>query len=260
VAVVVCLAAPVAYSHIRPMEAGRHRKFVVVGAGRLGRELIERLVAHGHPVVVVEAMMPQKDKLLTEGLRVVIGDATQRFTLEQARLSKGDVLIAVTGSDLVNRKVCLMARDEFKVDRLVARDNNPANTEDFRAEGIVPMNLYHSAAVVLESLATRPAVFHLVTEMAEGRDLFEVEVSCPGGCDVPLRKLTLPGTARLVMIRRDDEMLVPTGDTILEAGDLITVFGTDSEREGVEQLLGDEEGDEEDGRGAGGNQSKRWPR
>lgn len=244
VAVVVCLASPVAYSHIRPMEEGQHRKFVVVGAGRLGRELIERLVAHGHPVVVVEAMLPQRDKLLTEGRRVVVGDATARSTLERARLSPGDVLIAVTGSDNVNREVCLLARDVFKVERLVARDNEPGNTEEFRAEGIVPMNLYHSGAVVLESLATRPAVFHLVTEVAEGRDLFEVEISCPGACGTPLRELSLPGTSRLICVRRGDDTLVPTGDTVLEAGDLVTVFGTDSEREVVERLIGDVEGDD----------------
>lgn len=238
VAVVVCLASPVAYAQIRPSGKGRHRKFIVVGAGRLGRELVERLVAHNHPVIVIDAMEQQPDKLLTKTQRVVLGDATLSETLERADVSVGDVLIAVTGSDHVNREVCRIARDDFKLDRLVARDNDPANTEDFRAEGIVPMNLYHSGAVVLENLATRPAVFHLVTEVAEGRDLFEIQVGCPGACGTPLHKLPIPGTARFVCVRRGDDILVPSGDTVLEANDSITIFATDSERDEVERIVG----------------------
>jgi len=42
----------------------------------------------------------------------------------------------------------------------------------------------------------------------------------------------------LVCIRRQDELLVPMGETILEPGDQITVFGTDVEREEMERAFG----------------------
>lgn len=48
-----------------------------------------------------------------------------------------------------------------------------------------------------------------------------------------LRDLSLPEGTLIAMIRRDDEMVIPQGDTVLQAGDRLTVLGRP---EGISQL------------------------
>ncbi|MCD8483264.1 MAG: hypothetical protein LR015_11745 [Verrucomicrobia bacterium] len=48
-------------------------------------------------------------------------------------------------------------------------------------------------------------------------------------CGVPLRNLSIPRDVRFGFYRRGDAEDVPTADTILEAGDVVTVFGAPNE-------------------------------
>jgi len=40
----------------------------------------------------------------------------------------------------------------------------------------------------------------------------------------PIREVAVPGGCTIVSVRRDDDVIIPRGDTALEAGDVITVF------------------------------------
>jgi len=53
----------------------------------------------------------------------------------------------------------------------------------------------------------------------------------------PVRDLSLPHDCILVSVRRDDEVIVPHGDTILRAGDVVEIFGLEDELSRVEKCL-----------------------
>jgi trk system potassium uptake protein TrkA len=99
---------------------------VVVGCGRLGSHLANRLSSQGHSVVVIDRYEATFDSLTPEfsGFRVE-GDATQMSILKQAKVKEADVLIASTHYDNVNLMVAQVARSIFGVPKVLARVFDP---------------------------------------------------------------------------------------------------------------------------------------
>lgn len=87
---------------------------IVVGAGRLGYRVAMELVRRGEPVVVVN-LNESGDGLRRlrefEGITTLIGDAREGHMLERAGIDRAARLVAVTGSDVVNLSVALLALD-----------------------------------------------------------------------------------------------------------------------------------------------------
>jgi trk system potassium uptake protein TrkA len=110
---------------------------VVVGCGRLGSDLANRLSRSGHAVVVIDRDESTFDALTPDfsGFRLE-GDATQMAVLKGAKLKKADVLFAVTHEDNVNLMVGQVARKVFNVPHVLARVYDPRREQVFDQLGI----------------------------------------------------------------------------------------------------------------------------
>jgi trk system potassium uptake protein TrkA len=127
---------------------------VVVGCGRLGAFLANRLSADGHSVVVIDVRAAALEALSEEfsGFHVE-GDATEFGVLEQAKPRQADLVIATTRHDNVNLMVAQVARKLFEVPRVVARVFDPERVELYRFLGVEPLCPTSLAGqVVLDSL------------------------------------------------------------------------------------------------------------
>jgi trk system potassium uptake protein TrkA len=110
---------------------------VVVGCGRLGSHLANRLSREGHSVVAIDVDEGALAGLSQEygGFRI-LGDATEVAVLRQAKADKADVIIAATGVDNVNLMVAQVAKRALGVPRVVARVEDPRREGAYRAMGI----------------------------------------------------------------------------------------------------------------------------
>jgi trk system potassium uptake protein TrkA len=113
------------------------RYIVIVGCGRLGSHLADRLSREGHSVVVIDMHEAAFNDLSPDfsGFRVE-GDATQMAVLKTAKLGKADVLIATTHEDNVNLMVAQVARKVFGVPLVLARVFDPRREEVYARLGI----------------------------------------------------------------------------------------------------------------------------
>src|SRR6185312_5292487 len=102
-----------------------------------GYYLTKTLVNEGYEVFLIEKN-PVKVSIYSErfGAIVMQGDGAEAATLAAAGANRADVVIAVTGEDEDNLVICQMAKERFKVQRCIARVNNPKNEELFRRLGI----------------------------------------------------------------------------------------------------------------------------
>ena len=114
-----------------------HLYIVIVGCGRLGSHVANRLSRDGHSLVVIDLQESAFANLSPEysGFRVE-GDATERTVLKQAKVDKADLLIAATRDDNVNLMVAQVARAAFKVPRVLARVFNPKREAIYRRLGV----------------------------------------------------------------------------------------------------------------------------
>lgn len=110
---------------------------IIVGCGRVGRELGEAVLEAGHSVTIVDR---DQDAFLKLGKhfqgRTIQGDARDRKVLERAGIDSADGLAAVTPNDEINLIVGRAARKTFGVQNVVARVYDPKHQPLFELAGL----------------------------------------------------------------------------------------------------------------------------
>ena len=127
---------------------------IIVGCGRLGSLLANRLSSLGSSVVIIDRDEVAFENLSAEfsGFRVT-GDAAELAVLRQAKIDRAGSLVAVTSFDNVNLMVAQVAQKVFDVSQVLARVNDPSREavyREFGIETICPTTL--SAAAFLRAL------------------------------------------------------------------------------------------------------------
>ena len=110
---------------------------IVVGCGRLGSLIANRLSLNGHHVTVIDnsetafaALSPEYSGFQIEG------DATEFATLREADARQADVVVVATQNDNINLMVGQVARKLFNVPRVIARVSEPEREEVFYDLGV----------------------------------------------------------------------------------------------------------------------------
>ena len=200
---------------------------VIVGGGQTGSKLAERLIDLGDNVVVVEKEEKRAHELAAELDALVIhGSGTDIDVLKDADVEKADVLFALTPADEVNLMACEVAK-RMGVKRVIARVNDEGNAKMFEELGVSAAISLPSAAVMLfEKVAKGPGV-HSLLEIGRGKgEVVELMVGTNSkAVGRALGKLKLPRDCVLATVTRGDELIIPHGDTVLQAGDLVTLVG-----------------------------------
>jgi trk system potassium uptake protein TrkA len=206
---------------------------LIVGGGKVGSYLTRALLQQGHEVVVVEKIDKKAKALdtLIDRQVTVVGDGCDPVVLEAAGVARADVVVADTGDDEDNLVVVLLTKKKSRA-RCIARVNNPRNKQIFDSLDLEdPITVISSTEIILDILnehvnaASYTAALETMHMFGRG-NLSLVRISIPESSDAAnktLAELTMPRNSVLVAIERDgvEEMVIPTGDTQLQAGDRI---------------------------------------
>lgn len=215
---------------------------VIIGAGKVGYFLAKRLIASKHTVSIVD-----KDKATCDDVAkhletlVIHGDGCDPRVLEEAGITRADVMAAVTGDDEDNLIICQLAKAKFNVQRTVGRVNNPDNEHTFAELGIdIPVDATKIIAKIIEEEVSFTDFVNLMS-FKRGK-LSIVRVDLPEDSPIinmQIQDIKLPPDSVLVSIVRKDEVIVPKGNTVLRPGDdiiAITLLGNEPQL--LELLVG----------------------
>jgi trk system potassium uptake protein TrkA len=197
---------------------------LIVGGGKVGRNLTSDLLEMGHEVTLVE-QNPTRYRMLEEEFEhvVILGDATELYVLEMCGIQRADLVVAVTGDDEDNAIVCQVAREEYGIEKCIARVNDPRNQEAFDLLGIAPTVC---ATQMIKSLIEHELPQHDVVTLLnlrhENLEIAEVQINKASPCAGRLvRDIELPDGARLISVRRGGEAEIAVGTTRIEPGDQV---------------------------------------
>jgi len=197
---------------------------IVAGAGKVGWNLARELVDKGHEVTLLEVDR-RRYLVVEEELEhaVQYGDATELWVLERAGIQRADLVIAVTGDDEDNMLVCQVAKEKYLCDRVIARVNNPRNLQHFKLLGIQPVVSATDLILrLIEHEVPRYGLVHLLALEEERLEIIELEVSPEAPADGRrVADVHLPEGSLIISVLRDGKGFVPTGETVIEAGDEI---------------------------------------
>jgi Trk K+ transport system NAD-binding subunit len=105
----------------------RHNHYVVCGLGGLGIKIAHQLHAQGHEVVIIES--DPKNRFLhsarSQGIPVIIEDASMSSTLKAVNIKRAVSLIAVTSHDTINLEISLTAKALAPYLKTIVRSSDP---------------------------------------------------------------------------------------------------------------------------------------
>jgi trk system potassium uptake protein TrkA len=215
---------------------------VVVGSGRAGAELAQRLARRGHEVSVIDQVGAAFANLGPEFRgRTIEGEVLSAHVLRQAGIEEADGLAAVTADDSVNAVVAHAARSLFHVPNVVARNYDPRRRSMFEAFGLQVVSTTGWGAQRVEEL-----LYH-----GEIRTVFSA-----GNGEVEVYELTIPSPwagRRLGDLLGDQVLAVahsragrarlPDPGATLHRGDVLHVSATLDGIEDLRERLGRSEAD-----------------
>lgn len=207
-------------------------KIIVVGAGKVGYSVAQRLVQDEHDVYVIE-QSPERIKNLENSLDVslVQGNGSSLPLLREIGMDDVGMLIAVTDSDEVNLLACAVAKIAG-IPRTIARvrDNDYLDAANKKVQDSLGVDL-----IINPEMVTAHEIMHVLQTPAA----LDVEDYASGAvrlmefkmrhnvsyCGQTLKDITFPPSVLVVGILRNGEMIIPHGNSPLQAGDNVFFLG-----------------------------------
>ena len=216
---------------------------IIVGCGRVGVELAHTLHKE-HIVTVIDKKAGAFDQLGLDYLgRTVQGEALDRKALQRAGVETADALAAVTSSDNVNAIVARIARDVFKVKRVVARVYKPSRAPIYEKLDLQTVSSSSWAAQRIKQMMTHPGLTSL-SITAEGEVQYYEMKAPKSWVGEKLSRFFPERSAIPAIIFRNGQSLLPTPETVVEDGDTLQLSATIDGASALRALIHAEQGKE----------------
>lgn len=213
---------------------------IVVGAGKMGLSLTRLLISEGHEVLLVEKEKERYNELYQElGENISMGDAAESDVLKNIGTNRANVVVAVTGDDETNLVICQMAKIMYMIPRTIARISNPKNEDIFSTLGVD--NVVNTTKIINSIIEKEvdPGMLVPILEMKGGKvEIIETEVASNSPIlKKSIKDIKFPEDCLIVSIVRDEEVVFPHGNTVLEQGDAVMILVSKEKRSELRKLL-----------------------
>ncbi|MDF2942873.1 MAG: TrkA family potassium uptake protein [Herbinix sp.] len=196
-------------------------KVIIVGLGRMGTGLSLNLMKKGHQVTVIDTN-PEAFDLLGKDFtgNKIVGFGFDRDVLNKARIDQVDAVVACTESDEINAVIARVAKNIYRVPRVIARLYDSRKAEIYRRLGIQTISTT-SWGIERASEILTYSQLDSVYEMGNGSvNLVRIEVP-PLLVGHTVNEITVIGEINVVSISRNNKTFIATLGTILEADDIL---------------------------------------
>lgn len=216
------------------------KRVLLIGGRRKARSLAVSLLRRGYQVTAVNENHEDCLKLAEiDRLTVIEGDGSKPSVLEDADAGTQDIAIALTSRDEDNLVICELCKKRFHVIKTVTLVSDPQKTEFFTRLGVDRVVCAISAITgIIEQQAFME---RMETAVPIGTGRVQItEISIPSDAPVAgkaLREIDLPKETVIGCILRGEAVLIPRGDTVLLAGDLVVLIAGSEQAEGAARIL-----------------------
>jgi trk system potassium uptake protein TrkA len=206
---------------------------VIMGCGRVGAALAKGLEGGGHSVAIVDRDA-DAFRRLPESMAAqrVLGIGFDRDTLIEAGIERAEAFAAVSSGDNSNIIAARVARETFGIENVVARIYDPRRAEVYQKLGIPTVGTVRWTA--------DQVIRRLIPEglLSQWRDpsghvvLAEVAYD-PRWIGQRVTRLEQDSGARVALLTRLGEGLLPDSQTVVQEGDLVHVTMAWTDRDTV---------------------------
>ncbi len=218
-------------------------RVVVIGGGKVGNKIIEQLSKESHDVTVIEKN-PEVIQKINNYLDIacINGNAINYDIQKEAGVDAADIVIGCTSSDEINMFSCLLAK-KLGAKHTIARVRNPEyyNQLNYIKDDLglsMVINPEYVAANEISRILRFPSALKVET-FAKGKvELLEFKVGVDSVLvGMKMREISYKFNLKVLIcaVQRANDVIIPDGDLVLEAGDKLSIAASHLE---LENFLG----------------------
>ncbi|GIN74107.1 putative Na(+)/H(+) antiporter YjbQ [Bacillus sp. J14TS2] len=234
VAVISCIVTPIFFKKWFPKENSVEPKQEVtfIGANQITLPASKELDKDLFETTVFHKKMEKPDSHISDTVfNITELPNYHEDELENAGVFETDILFISTGDEELNATLAVHAK-ELGVERVIVRIESPDLTSSLKEHEIEVFSTLLSTKTFITALIESPNIADIFTNQETA--LYEIEMRNPNYHNMKLREFPFAGDIIVVRVFRDNESLVPHGDTRLKIEDRLVVTGT---KEFVDDLM-----------------------
>lgn len=222
-------------------------KVVILGAGKRGTLLARHLIQEKRDVVIIDNDPKRAAEVQGKmDCMVIVGSGTDPAKLREAEVEKADLFVAVTDSDEINLVACGIVENIRSAVTTVAAIRNLTYTgKDGLPATILGINYIVNpeaeAARSIHAIIDRGIFSDVITFERSNLVLYNIYVTPKSrfaNQNIANCRTTIGTEFVIAAINREDEGIVPSGNTIVFPGDTLSVVASDNDKEALFKLIG----------------------
>lgn len=233
VAVISSVLTPIMFKKLFPQATAEEKKVKVafIGANQMTLPVSRDLKSSLYEPVLFHTKQEKAEKQFAETVFEIIEiDDYEIATLEKNNVYKADIIVISTGDGDLNATIAVSAKEKG-IERVIARIESPDLAEKAQEEGIEVFSVLRSTESLLRAMIESPGVMSILTN--KENSLHEIRMLNDHFDGMSIRRFPFTGDVIFVRILRENESIVPHGDTELRLNDRLIVTGS---KEYVDEL------------------------
>ena len=219
-------------------------KIVILGGGSIGGSVANELSTEENDVIVIDNNQENLDSLSSkEGILTINGNASSPSTLK-ANLDDDTLLLCLTDSEEVNLLASIVAKSKFNVGKVVCRligSDYEKISQDIASGVDYFINPENLITEEIKELLHHPGSLEILDFVDNRLKLVSVYAKESGllvGKQIRELRDHLPDyETRIPAIYRDEELIIPNGETIIQKDDEVYFVADEKHIEQVTREL-----------------------
>lgn len=218
-------------------------RIVIVGGYNKADFLIDSLLKKNHKLVVVNEDKDYSEYLsMKYDISVVCGDPCKQYLLEEAEIDDFDILISLMEKDQDNFAICQTAKKIYNIKKVVCIVTDPKNVDIFKKLGLdTVISATYSISKLIEQASTIESLMNTLSLENEKIIVSEILIDKNYlSVGKKLSEIVFPENAIISCILRNNSMIVPNGNTVIEFGDKLFIISTpENQKEALNSITKD---------------------
>ncbi|MFO7801013.1 MAG: Trk system potassium transporter TrkA [Desulfovermiculus sp.] len=220
--------------------SGSQRKILIIGGGNIGFKLAQNLEQKKGLQVKILDRDRERCAFLAENLNraiVLQGDGSDQRLLTEENVGSMDVVVSVTG-DEENNVLCSLLAKSMGAKLTVTRINKFAYLPLMRAVGLE--HIVSPRLSAANSILRHVRHGTVLSSISIKEDAEALEVVAREGSPLvgrPIKDLDFPDGAIVLCLVRGEEVIIPTGESVIQPQDRVMIMSTSKHISEVEKKI-----------------------
>ncbi|MCI2898810.1 monovalent cation:proton antiporter family protein [Staphylococcus hominis] len=231
-AIITCVFVPIVFKKLFPIpdEVNRKIDIALIGKNQLTIPIVQNLTSQLYNITLFYRKDLSDQRNLPDNVTVIEISEYEESLLERLGLFNQDIVVCSANDDGLNKMIAKLAKSHG-VNRVICRLENSGDDEKLKTDGIEVFSNFISNKIFLKGLIETPNMLNILSNVETS--LYEIEMLNYKYENILLRNFPFGGDIIFVRIVRNNESIVPHGDTQLRYKDRLIVTGS---KEYVDEL------------------------